>query len=181
MTFKHLSSLAALGLVMGLMGCQSAKTENDPVIVPAVVEPTRLEGHLESRSNTKTTGHVSLQPEGEMVLVSYEITGLKPRTRHGFHIHEKGDCSASDASSAGGHWNPTGHAHGGTSGDNRHLGDFGNIRANGKGVAKGQLKAPGFKLSDAKGLAVIVHGKADDEKTQPSGNSGDRIACGILQ
>jgi Cu-Zn family superoxide dismutase len=102
---------------------------------------------------------------------------------HGFHIHEKGDCSAADASSAGGHFNPTGKPHGGPDSDARHAGDFGNIEADATGNARYSRTFSDLTLdgeSSIIGKAIIVHQKADDLKTQPSGDAGGRIGCGVI-
>jgi Cu-Zn family superoxide dismutase len=174
--------------VLTLAACAGTPLADETSVAatPAKLDagPTKLEAKLEARSKSKVTGTVTLEPAADMTdmtLVKYEITGLKKNGKHGFHIHEKGDCSAPDAITAGGHWNPTGTKHGDLHAAERHLGDFGNVTANAKGVAKGEIKVPTFSLSAAKGLAVIVHAKADDKKTQPSGNAGDRIGCGVLQ
>ena len=116
------------------------------------------------------------------VQVVADVENLKPG-KHGFHIHEKGDCSAPDASSAGAHFNPTHQHHGGSDSVERHAGDFGNITvdASGKGHLdwKGKLKFSGAE--SIIGKSVIVHEKEDDLKTDPSGNSGARIACGVIK
>ena len=115
--------------------------------------------------------------------VTGDITGLTPG-EHGFHLHAKGDCSAPDATSAGDHWNPTNQAHGAPSAAAHHSGDLGNITADASGKAHVDVTVKGISLDGASsvvGKAVIVHGKADDLKTQPSGNAGPRVACGVVQ
>jgi Cu-Zn family superoxide dismutase len=104
---------------------------------------------------------------------------------HGFHIHEKGDCSAPDASSAGSHFNPGSKPHGGPSGGDRHGGDLGNLSADNYGTATVKLNVEGISVAQGApnsivGRALIVHADADDLKTQPTGNSGKRIACGVI-
>ncbi|MBX3019768.1 MAG: superoxide dismutase family protein [Bdellovibrionaceae bacterium] len=144
--------------------------------------PVRLEAKIDPQLKSRTAGSVVLEPNaaGDMTVVKYEITGLKKNSKHGFHIHEKGDCG-DNGNKAGGHWNPNSTKHGDLHAHERHLGDFGNIQTDAKGVAKGEIQVPTFSLEAAKGLAVIVHAKADDLKSQPTGNSGDRIGCGVLQ
>jgi Cu-Zn family superoxide dismutase len=117
------------------------------------------------------------------VRVSGKITGLAPGS-HGFHVHEKGDCSAADFTSAGGHFNPTGDPHAGPTEAKRHAGDMGNIEANKDGVAEvnyvdSKLSFDG--ASNVVGKGVIVHANADDLKTQPTGNAGGRVACGVVE
>ena len=129
-------------------------------------------------------GVVEFSPEAHGVTVHYRITGLTPG-KHGFHIHEKGDLSAPDFASAGGHFNPGGHKHGGPEGDARHGGDLGNITADDKGVAEGKVSAVGVTLDESKtgiiGRSIVVHEKADDLQTDPSGNSGGRIGAGVIK
>lgn len=120
-------------------------------------------------------------PEG--VRVQANITGLTAGTEHGFHVHQYGDCSASDGTSAGGHFNPHGADHAGPDAASRHVGDLGNIPVNDAGEATydrvdTQLAFEGE--SSIIGRAVIVHGGIDDLSSQPSGAAGPRIACGVI-
>lgn len=179
---KIATLLPVLALGFTMAACQGKPKADEPAVTTTpVIEPARLEAKLGPASNSKVTGSVVLEPAGDMVTVKYEILGLKKNSTHALHIHEKGDCSSPDGSSAGGHWNPNHTEHGNTTGDHRHPGDFGNIKANAKGKATGTVTVPAFALSSAKGLGVIVHSKADDFKTQPTGNAGDRQACGVLE
>jgi len=115
-----------------------------------------------------------------------EVTGLKPGAAHGFHIHEKGDCSAPDAASAGPHFALPGQQHGSHEGESFHAGDLGNIMADTGGKGTASLVVPDSKLTIAPGplsvvgRALVVHGAPDDLKSQPAGNSGPRIACGVI-
>jgi Cu-Zn family superoxide dismutase len=133
-------------------------------------------------SNSKVRGTIYFTQKSGYVEISGEVTGLSPGL-HGFHIHEYGDCSAMDASSAGGHFNPTHMPHAGPDNAKRHVGDLGNLKADesGKAVVRTtdkmiQLHGPHSIL----GRSVIVHASTDDLKSQPSGNSGDRVACGVI-
>ena len=143
---------------------------------------TKATATLEPKSGSQVTGTVTFTKSGDEVQVVADVQNLKPG-KHGFHIHEKGDCSAPDAASAGGHFNPTHQHHGGPDSVERHAGDFGNITvdASGKGHLdwKGKLKFSGAE--SIIGKSVIVHEKEDDLKTDPSGNSGARIACGVIE
>jgi len=137
---------------------------------------------LESASNSKVTGTVTFTKSGDAVKVVADISGLTPG-KHGFHIHEFGDCSAPDAASAGSHFNPTKHQHGAPDATDRHAGDLGNIEADASGKAHLELTDDMMKLSGSDsiiGHAVIVHEKADDLKTQPTGDAGGRLACGVI-
>ena len=137
--------------------------------------------NLEPKSGSKVTGTVTFTKVGDDVEVTGDVENLTPG-KHGFHIHDKGDCSAADASSAGGHFNPTHQHHGGPDAGTRHAGDLGNIEADSSGKAhiqwKGKLSLSG--TDSIIGKSVVVHEKADDFKTDPSGNSGARIACGVI-
>jgi Cu-Zn family superoxide dismutase len=137
---------------------------------------------LESKSGSQVTGTVTFMKMGDEVHVVADITGLKPG-KHGFHIHDKGDCSAPDAVSAGPHFNPTQHKHGGPATTERHEGDLGNIETDASGKThldwKGKLSLSG--ANSIIGKSVVVHEKEDDLKTDPSGNSGARVACGAIE
>jgi len=141
----------------------------------AVLAPTK---------GNAVSGTVNFTQKGDVVLVEAKVNGLKPNGTNGMHIHEKGNCSAADASSAGGHFNPSSSQHGGAVGAPRHGGDLGNLQADANGNAQMSIEVSGISLgTDANsiaGRAVIVHAGADDLKTQPSGNSGARVACGLI-
>jgi superoxide dismutase, Cu-Zn family len=143
---------------------------------------TKAVANLQPSSGSQVKGTVTFTKMGDDVQVVADVENLKPG-KHGFHIHEKGDCSAPDASSAGAHFNPTHQHHGGPDSVERHSGDFGNITADASGKAhldwKGKLKFSGAE--SIIGKSVIVHEKEDDLKTDPSGNSGTRIACGVIE
>jgi Cu-Zn family superoxide dismutase len=145
----------------------------------ATIEPSKAPGQDEVRG----TVHFASTANG--VKVTANVTGLEPNSKHGFHIHEKADLSAPDLASAGGHFNPTGHKHGGPQGDERHGGDLGNLTADASGKATYEATIPGITIDDAKtgvvGHSVIIHEKPDDLKTDPSGSSGARIAGGVIK
>jgi superoxide dismutase, Cu-Zn family len=143
---------------------------------------TKATAKLESKSGSQVTGTVTFTKAGEDVEVVADIQNLKPG-KHGFHLHEKGDCSAADAASAGGHFNPTHQHHGGPSTPEHHVGDLGNIEADASGKAhldwKGKLQLSGAE--SIIGKSVVVHEKEDDLKSDPAGNAGARIACGVIE
>jgi Cu-Zn family superoxide dismutase len=118
------------------------------------------------------------------VLVSGEVRGLAPSKEHGFHVHEKGDCSSGDGLSTGGHFNPTGKPHGAHAQDEHHAGDLVSLRADANGVAKFSYTSTTISVgsgpADVIGRGLIVHRDPDDFKTQPTGNSGPRIACAVI-
>ncbi|MBX7057701.1 MAG: superoxide dismutase family protein [Leptospirales bacterium] len=137
---------------------------------------------LQAKSDSHVSGTVQFHETADGVEVSYQLSGLPGAGQYGFHIHESGDCSAADGSSAKGHWNPAGADHGGPEGPG-HAGDLGNIEADQSGAANGSISSSRFHLGSEPspiGLAVIVHGKADDLHSQPTGNAGPRIACGVI-
>lgn len=140
---------------------------------------------LAPASGSQVSGKLMLMPMGDGVHITGDIGGLAPNSTHGFHIHEKGDCSAADASSAGGHFNPAGDTHGRASAPQHHLGDNDNLVADANGVAHVNAHFAGAVLGgggadDIVGKAVVVHANADDYTSQPSGNAGVRIACGVI-
>lgn len=116
--------------------------------------------------------------------VSVELQGLEPGL-HGFHIHEVGDCSADDASSAGGHFNPYNAPHGSPVAPEHHVGDMGNIEADGDGrVSSSELSFPGLAFSGPASIlqkAVVIHSNEDDLTSQPSGDAGERLGCGVIE
>jgi Cu-Zn family superoxide dismutase len=136
---------------------------------------------LHSASGSQVMGTVTFTQVGDTVQVVADITGLTPG-KHAFHIHEFGDCSAADASSAGGHFNPMKKPHGAPDNPERHEGDMGNLEADSTGKAHLELKDSMLKLSGENsilGRGVIVHEKVDDW-SQPTGNAGGRQACGVI-
>jgi superoxide dismutase, Cu-Zn family len=176
-----------------LAACERAETpppaENTAPVPPAAESAPQASATatatLAGASGSSVAGQLTFTPGTDGVTVAGELTGLPPSTEHGFHLHEKGDCSAPDATSAGAHLNPDMAPHGGPTSSPRHLGDIPNVQSDAAGKAVVNATIAGATLRDGgphdiTGKAVIVHAKADDYKTQPSGNSGDRIACGVV-
>jgi Cu-Zn family superoxide dismutase len=144
--------------------------------------PTAVANLAPTKGN-QVSGTVNFTQKGELVLVEGRVTGLTPGP-HGFHIHEKGNCTAPDASSAGGHFNPTGAPHGAPTADARHAGDLGNLEADASGTAVYRTEVRGISLGAGEdsiiGRAVVVHANRDDLTSQPAGNAGGRQACGLI-
>jgi superoxide dismutase, Cu-Zn family len=123
------------------------------------------------------------------VMISIRVTGLQPGRQHGFHIHERGECQPPDFQSAGGHFAPQDRQHGFENPQGPHAGDLPNLRANQEGVADTSFVAPSVRLTSAVaegllrpgGTALVVHAQPDDYRTDPSGESGARIACGVIR
>lgn len=137
---------------------------------------------LNPKSGSEVIGAVTFTEVEGGVRIIADVGGLKSGL-HGFHIHEKGDCSAMDASSAGGHFNPTSKKHGGPDSVDRHVGDLGNLDANQNGLAHYDRVDTVITLNGPQsiiGKSIVVHADEDDLKTDPSGNSGARIACGEI-
>jgi len=144
-------------------------------------EPTKAIAVLHSASGSNVAGTVTFTKMGDTVQIVADITGLTPG-KHAFHVHEFGDCSAPDASSAGGHFNPMKKPHGAPDAADHHAGDFGNLEADSSGKAHLELKSNQLKFSGENsilGHAVIIHEKVDDW-SQPVGNAGGRQACGVI-
>lgn len=127
-------------------------------------------------------GTVTFTKAANSIRIMADVYGLIPG-KHGFHIHEFGDCSAPDAASAGGHFNPDNMPHGAPDDMNRHVGDLGNLVADEEGNARYERKDSLIAFSGDHsiiGLAVVVHAGEDDLTSQPSGNAGPRVACGVI-
>lgn len=139
----------------------------------AVLHPTQ---------GNDVSGIVSFAQTDKGVRVVADVEGLTPG-EHGFHIHQYGDCSAPDGTSAGGHYNPEDKPHGAPGDTERHVGDLGNIQADENGKAHLEMTDRVISLRGPHsivGLAVIVHAGADDLTSQPTGNAGPRVACGVI-
>jgi len=165
---------AALAAAALLAGCAGAMQPSGPTAT-AKLEPTR--------GNT-TAGTVTFQQQGDQVIVVAKVEGLKPGQDHGFHIHEKGDCSSGDGMSAGGHFNPAAKPHGPPDSTEHHAGDMPALKADAQGRAEVKFTLVGVAIgsgaADIVGRGLIVHAMPDDYRTQPTGNSGARIACGVI-
>lgn len=187
LTAFSVASLAALAIA----GCASTPTQPRGNAQAATRMPTtstvaKATVNLSAASGSLVSGQLWLVPTNDGVRASGTIGGLAPNRAHGFHIHEKGDCSAADASSAGGHFDPTGEPHGRVTMARHHAGDTDNIVANAEGVATVDARFEGVVLggggaNDAVGKAVVVHADPDDYTSQPSGNAGARVACGVVK
>ncbi|MES1182444.1 MAG: superoxide dismutase family protein [Myxococcales bacterium] len=146
--------------------------------------PRSIEVPIEAKSGSKLSGKAVLTETEGGVHVVLTLEGLEPG-EHGAHVHEKGDCSAADGASAGGHFNPQSKDHGLPGAEKRHLGDLGNITIAKDGKGSLDITAPGanLKAGDAAsfvGRSIIVHAKKDDGG-QPTGNAGGRVGCGVIK
>lgn len=138
---------------------------------------------LHPTAGNQCHGVVRFTQQGDSVKVVADLEGLAPNSEHAFHIHQYGDCSSPDGMSAGGHYNPEGHPHGLPDGGPRHAGDLGNLKADADGKAHYEATVDNISVAAMKnpiiGRGVIVHAKPDDG-SQPVGNAGGRIACGVV-
>jgi Cu-Zn family superoxide dismutase len=159
----------------GSAGAPGSATAQALAVLEAKITPTQ--------GNTcQGTVRFEAQKDGS-VKVTANLTGLDANTVHGIHVHETGDCSAPDAMSAGGHYNPTQQPHALPPTEARHAGDLGNLTADAKGNAHYEITVNNISLSatgnSVLGRAVIVHAKPDDGG-QPTGNAGARVGCGVI-
>lgn len=182
------TSLAGLLAFSTLLAACSSTPPARPIAKKVVPVSTakRAVANLASASGSLVSGRLTLVPMGAGVHISGDIGGLQPGSSHGFHIHEKGDCSAVDASSAGGHFNPAAQPHGRAGQGPHHAGDTDNLVADARGVAHVNTHLEGVSLgggtaTDMAGRAIIVHASSDDYSSQPAGNAGARIACGVIK
>jgi len=138
---------------------------------------------LEATRGHSVSGMVMFHQEEGGVFMHARLSGLTPGQEHGFHIHEKGDCSSGDGLSAGGHFNPAGKPHGPQDAEH-HAGDLPALKADANGKADLRVKLPGLGIgsgvADIVGRGLIVHAQPDDYRTQPTGNSGARVACAVI-
>lgn len=197
-----LSYVLSIGMFGALLGCTTlsgitggASKKNikpEPVFYAvAILSPTAL-----AKSNLKTSGSapasLNMNLAGKIIFtegfgkvkVEAFVQGLDPNSKHGFHIHEFGDCTAEDASTAGGHYNPLKAEHGPMDGEMHHLGDMNNLEADKAGNAKAEFFISNVSLNGIQnaivGRSVIIHKNEDDMITQPSGAAGNRIGCGVI-
>lgn len=154
-------------------------------VAPEGPEQATVELVPTAKSKSKAKGTITFKEVDGGVELTATLEGLKAGKEHAWHIHETGDCSAPDASSAGAHFNPGNHPHGAPEADARHAGDFGNVLADKEGKASKSLVMKGVTIAKGPtaivGKGFIIHAQKDDLKTQPTGNAGDRIACGVIQ
>ncbi len=148
-------------------------------------EPLRATAQLQPTKGSKTFGEATFEQVGDKVHVVIYVQGLKPGQDHGLHIHEVGDCSSGDGMSTKGHFNPFGKPHGHHGTPERHAGDLPVLWAKNDGRAKVDTMLDIITLGPGPasivGRGLIVHADPDDYKTQPTGNAGARIACGVIQ
>ena len=194
-----LSACVALGVcaigAIGAIGAQQSQPKKTTTKAPAKTTTAdhSHDGHVHSDQPLPTKAVCVLKPskdqdvhgtfmlteQGGVTEIIGEVSGLTPG-KHGFHIHEFGDLRSDDGTSAGGHYNPEGHPHGGPEDAKRHVGDLGNIIADQSGKAIVKMKVKGLRVHFVLGRSLVVHAKEDDLKSQPSGDAGGRVAVGVI-
>ncbi len=173
-------------LAASLAACASAPPPKPVSPVQPQHRVQRAQANLAPASASLVSGKLAITAIDGGVRIEGELGGLGRGGIHAIHVHERGDCSAADGSSAGGHFNPASSAHGRAGTPVHHLGDMDNLTANARGVARVDLQLQGVTLgsgaaNDILGRALVVHAGPDDYSSQPAGNSGARVACGVIE
>lgn len=181
---KHMQDLAPWKMVI-LWSVTLIAVAGTTVLAGAMAstdDASRAVAVLHPTEGSRVAGTVIFTRVAGGVQISATVEGLAPG-KHGFHIHERGDCTAPDGTSAGGHYNPDGHPHAGPNAKVRHMGDLGNLEADQNGRATYERRDDYVTLTGAAsiiGRAVVIHAGEDDLSTQPTGNAGGRLACGVI-
>jgi superoxide dismutase, Cu-Zn family len=169
------ASIAAVAAAVALTACSGMMPGGGPSAT-TTLQPTQ--------GNT-ASGKATFTQRGDRVRVVADVGGLKPGQEHGFHIHEKGDCSSGDGMSTGGHFNPMSKPHAHPSSADRHAGDLPALKADAAGKASISIEVDTITVADGStsivGRGLIVHAQPDDYRTQPTGNAGARIGCGVIR
>lgn len=198
-TMPTYASLLSLSMILALAACGDAApdgvvADQVPPGIPhaelleqkqAAMTPASASAVLAATEGNAVNGSLRFESTADGVHVTGQVVGLAPDSSHGFHVHETGDCSAPDGTSAGGHFNPADSKHGRVGTPTHHVGDSDNIVANADGVATVDNRLEGATLGDGSstdivGKGVIVHAGVDDYISQPTGDAGARLSCGVI-
>lgn len=173
---KLFTFLAAF--LLAATGC-TQNTEMETTTMDTEPAHSELVATVMQVGDSNVSGSVTFTKADNGVRIQGSFEGLEPGN-HGFHIHEYGDCTAEDGTSAGGHFNPAGNEHGAPSDMERHMGDLGNIEANENGTATVDFVDQTVSLDQILGRGIIIHAGEDDLESQPTGAAGSRVACGVI-
>ena len=188
MTPSRLALALAASATLTLAACSSAPKSAAPAPPKLATQHAlqRAVVNVAPASGSLVSGRLEITAMADGVHLRGELGGLGRGGTHAIHVHERGDCSAADATSAGGHFNPGGAPHGRAGAGQHHAGDMDNLVANERGVARVDVHLRGVTLgggapNDILGRAVIVHAGPDDYTSQPAGNAGARVGCGVIK
>lgn len=180
---KNLAIIFASVAAVCLAGCVSDQGVSGDRVVSDTASSA---GAVLSAADGSRKGEALVREEADGLHVFVKAQGLTAGL-HAVHVHTTGVCTPPDFTSAGGHWNPTGHKHGKDNPQGMHMGDMPNMLIGADGTGEMEYVIPGARLAsgnsallDADGAAVVIHAQADDNRTDPAGNAGGRIACGVL-
>ena len=183
LSYKGFSFIAlAVVVLVSALSAQEMRRPMKPLKMKRGMMITRAVAVLHPTQGNQAHGVVEFIQTPKGVRVIADVEGLTPG-KHGFHIHQFGDCSAADGTSAGGHFNPFNKPHGGPDSPEHHMGDLGNLTADENGKAHLDKVFPFLRLAGPGGIigrGVIIHSGEDDLKSQPTGNAGKRVACGVI-
>jgi Cu-Zn family superoxide dismutase len=181
----RISTISAAALVLGLGACGSSQTDSQSQApaTPATATATPKQAvAMIQTADGQPAGSATATETPDGLTIALDVTGIAPG-EHGVHVHTTGSCEPPKFESAGGHWNPTEKHHGLDNPQGHHAGDMPNLTVAADGTGKLNYTLAGATLAgllDADGSAFVIHAKSDDQKSDPSGNSGDRIACGVF-
>jgi Cu-Zn family superoxide dismutase len=182
---KNLRAISVFSLITASFINSGAQNMNGNMSMPMAASESKVHKAvcvLNPTQGNTVSGTIIFTKTNAGVMVVADLQGLS-KGKHGIHIHECGDCTATDGTSAGGHFNPMSKSHGGPMETMRHAGDMGNIEADDSGKAHLEYTDNTISLEgegSIVGRSVIVHKNEDDLKTQPTGNAGPRVACGVI-
>lgn len=199
-TMTTYASLLSLSMILALAACgddapDGVVADQVPPGIPhaefeqqkqVAMTPASATAMLAATEGSTVSGELEFAELDGGVHVTGQLVLLDPNSTHGFHVHETGDCSAPDGTSAGGHFNPTGSEHGRVGTPTHHAGDTDNIVAGANGTATVDNRLEGATIgggtvTDIVGKGVIVHAGVDDYTSQPTGDAGARLACGVIK